>query len=740
MLFVGSRLWLLIGVAFLVTEVFAVGEMAKGLKFSTLGNDCWRDDHATNAVAAGECYALVWKQNGATFAGLPTVPPNPDDPYALGEEVWLLDYFPVAELDAATGRMRCPEQTIGIGDLPEWEAKNGTWTVYLLDTRYQRSDGTIACGFDKAVTNAPRRINAYRAIPGLTDLKVAMTLGPAWETKVGGSSDGTPVVADVATEPKVGTVTFDLRGGTGEAPSRTRTYGDDYGELPVPTRTGYAFVGWFTAAEGGSRIFAESPTDGDRTLYAHWENNRYTIQFEPVGGSGEMADAEFAYDVAGTLPPCTFTRRDADSLGWAREPGGSVVFEDEGEILNLTDVADDIIYLRAVWAFHEGTVSEMLTGDAWTSGSTSETGAAVRQGDATHAERFTAHLTLEGLGETWIETVVTNATRLVFEWKTSGRLSLSVDGETLRTLEGDTDWTEDVVVEIVQPGVHHVRWTCGCADEMSSGGVDAWVSNVRVHPGIHVEFDGNGAWEVPQPLLVYEGDRFTLPEQGLMRRWGREFLGWEVGSEVLQPGTELTARRENVFCTAMWTQGEPLPELSWDDSWEAVWEILSEAADLRLRENIYDIDAYMRFREWALAVLTPDGTAVAGAEAVLQAPHAWVSFALDSERLLARAPANEDLVIERFERVERCDPWYEREYGVRFDITVRVKDVTIGQRANSLNLEKVFGIEGASELRPDAFSPYDMEIEFVEPEKGKLWFRAGPWHPVSAFFMRPLVF
>ena len=170
------RRWLLVaGVALLSLEGFAVEEMAKGLKFSTQGVDCWVDGDKTNAVATGECYALVWKKNGATFAGFPMEPPNPDDVWALGEDVWLVDYSPVAELDTATGRMRRPEQAISPGNLPLWETQNGTWTVYLLDTRYQRADGTIAWGYDKVnkqkdvvrpVTNAaPRRINAYAPLP-----------------------------------------------------------------------------------------------------------------------------------------------------------------------------------------------------------------------------------------------------------------------------------------------------------------------------------------------------------------------------------------------------------------------------------------------------------------------------------------------------------------------------------------------------------------------------------------------
>jgi len=44
-----------------------------------------------------------------------------------------------------------------------------------------------------------------------------------------------------------------------------------YGDLPVPTRSGYTFVGWFTAASGGTQVTAFTKITGNVTYYAHWE-------------------------------------------------------------------------------------------------------------------------------------------------------------------------------------------------------------------------------------------------------------------------------------------------------------------------------------------------------------------------------------------------------------------------------------------------------------------------------------
>ena len=71
------------------------------------------------------------------------------------------------------------------------------------------------------------------------------------------------------------TVTFDPNGGTVATASKTVTFGQPYGTLPVPSRSGHTFMGWFTARTGGSLVAedTECTTSTDHTLYAHWKEN-----------------------------------------------------------------------------------------------------------------------------------------------------------------------------------------------------------------------------------------------------------------------------------------------------------------------------------------------------------------------------------------------------------------------------------------------------------------------------------
>ena len=66
-------------------------------------------------------------------------------------------------------------------------------------------------------------------------------------------------------------VRFDANGGDRDC--RAQAYDSNMPTAPmsIPTRPGYTFVGWFTAATGGTRVTALDETTNGITLYAHWE-------------------------------------------------------------------------------------------------------------------------------------------------------------------------------------------------------------------------------------------------------------------------------------------------------------------------------------------------------------------------------------------------------------------------------------------------------------------------------------
>lgn len=89
------------------------------------------------------------------------------------------------------------------------------------------------------------------------------------------------------------TLTFDPGEGTVDVPTAVVTYGEAYGELPTPVRTGYAFTGWFT--EGGTEIKATDTVSitEDTTVTAHWE----AMTIVRIVADGEMKTYTAVYAV-----------------------------------------------------------------------------------------------------------------------------------------------------------------------------------------------------------------------------------------------------------------------------------------------------------------------------------------------------------------------------------------------------------------------------------------------------------
>ncbi|MBQ3340765.1 MAG: leucine-rich repeat protein [Kiritimatiellae bacterium] len=99
----------------------------------------------------------------------------------------------------------------------------------------------------------------------------------------------------------------------------------EYATLPTPTRTGYAFDGWFTKATGGTKVTGTTTitTNSSHALYAHWTPNTYTITFEPNGGSVSPSSKTVTYgSTYGTLP--TPTRDGYVFAGWYTASVGGV--------------------------------------------------------------------------------------------------------------------------------------------------------------------------------------------------------------------------------------------------------------------------------------------------------------------------------------------------------------------------------------------------------------------------------
>ncbi|MBQ6268265.1 MAG: InlB B-repeat-containing protein [Clostridia bacterium] len=159
--------------------------------------------------------------------------------------------------------------------------------------------------------------------------------------------------------PATMTVTFNPNGGTVSPTSKTVTNGSGYGALPTPTRSGYSFDGWFTAASGGTLVTATTQVtaSANHTLYAHWtaKPTTITVYFNANGGTVSPASKTVTVGKAyGELP--TPVRSGYVFLGWVA-PNHSFV--------STTTICNYVydIKLNALWtAEHETIDAVSVTG------------------------------------------------------------------------------------------------------------------------------------------------------------------------------------------------------------------------------------------------------------------------------------------------------------------------------------------------------------------------------------------
>jgi len=125
--------------------------------------------------------------------------------------------------------------------------------------------------------------------------------------------------------PVVYTVTFNATDGAVSPKSGATGEGWKLASLPVPTKTGYAFQGWFTAATGGDSVSAGKVYKANTTIYAQWKLVTYTVTFNANGGKVTPASGTTGEGwTLASLP--TPTRSGYIFDGWfTASTGGSLV-------------------------------------------------------------------------------------------------------------------------------------------------------------------------------------------------------------------------------------------------------------------------------------------------------------------------------------------------------------------------------------------------------------------------------
>lgn len=147
------------------------------------------------------------------------------------------------------------------------------------------------------------------------------------------------------------TITFDANGGNvTPAKAETETNGKlASANIPTPTRDGFAFDGWYTAATGGTKIDENYVFPANTTVYAHWtQKQSYTVGVTASPTAGGTVTGGGTYEDGTSVTVKATANSDYHFAGWKE---GEATVSTEAE---YTFTVSKDVELIAVFEKEEG--------------------------------------------------------------------------------------------------------------------------------------------------------------------------------------------------------------------------------------------------------------------------------------------------------------------------------------------------------------------------------------------------
>jgi uncharacterized repeat protein (TIGR02543 family) len=132
------------------------------------------------------------------------------------------------------------------------------------------------------------------------------------------------------------TITFNPQGGSVSPTSAQTNTSGKLESLPTPTRAGWNFSGWFTAATGGEQVGLDHVFSANATVHARWSAVPIVVTFNAVGG--EVNPTSETVGANGRLTALPLPTREGFAFnGWfTAESGGESVAHDRVYAANTT--------------------------------------------------------------------------------------------------------------------------------------------------------------------------------------------------------------------------------------------------------------------------------------------------------------------------------------------------------------------------------------------------------------------
>jgi uncharacterized repeat protein (TIGR02543 family) len=219
------------------------------------------------------------------------------------------------------------------------------YTTQAACANFNISDNNAAPGKAYTIVQDPWNDNCFWS--NADDKKIGV-----WNSSHTGAFATSGGECDVTFVAETVTLEYDPRGGSGEPGDQT---GDAASDVTVsttePTRDGYSFTGWNTAADGSGTSYSGDdsytlPNSGTDTLYAQWQINTVTLEYDPRGGAAEPGDqtGDSASDV--TVSTTEPTRAGYTFTGWNTAANGSGTSYAGDDTYTLPNSGTDTLYAQ----------------------------------------------------------------------------------------------------------------------------------------------------------------------------------------------------------------------------------------------------------------------------------------------------------------------------------------------------------------------------------------------------------
>jgi len=376
-------------------------------------------------------------------------------------------------------------------------------------------------------------------------------------------------------------LTYDTNGGSA-APTDATAYGYQQTATvssTVPTKTGYVFLGWNTAANGSGTNYAGGNSlvmlTSNVTLYAQWTANSYRLTYIANGGSGAPAFENRVFATSAPLSATLPTRTGYTFNGWNTVADGSGTNYAASDPLTMPG---NNLTLYAQWLLNSGGVTYNANGGSGApAGANFNYGASVTVSSTVPAYTgytFTGWNTrCDGTGTPYsagnVFTMGASTVELCAQWAAvsyqliyDGNGGTGVPNASAQAYNSTVTTTSGIPN---RPGYTFISWNTSAdgtgTPRPSSGTFTMPAANVTLYAiwslnayTVYYNMNGGSGSVAPQPARY--GNSVTV-SNATPTRTGFTFSGWNTQSAgngtAYAGGSSLTVPASNVTLYAQWT-------------------------------------------------------------------------------------------------------------------------------------------------------------------------------------------